>query len=77
MAKGDVETYCENGRWSNHRVGIDNPFAAATGSREAMIEHGQRDAALYGVAHLIRDEDGTVTVSTPVREPAHRLPLTV
>jgi hypothetical protein len=78
MAKGDVETYCENGRWSNRRTGIDDPFAASVfGSRDEMIEQGRRDACLYGVSHLIREEDGTVTVNTPARHLGHRMPLSV
>jgi hypothetical protein len=78
MVKGDVETYCENGRWSNRRTGIDDPFAApASGSRNEMIEQGRRDASLYGVSHLIRDEDGTVTVDTPAQQSGHHIPLSV
>jgi hypothetical protein len=78
MAKGDVETYCENGLWSNRRIGIDDPFAAPTfGSREEMIEHGRRDASLFRVSHVIRHEDGTVTVDTPGTGPSHPVPLSV
>jgi hypothetical protein len=78
MAKGDVETYCENGRWSNRRTGIDDPFAATVfGSKDEMIEQGRRDASLYGVSHLIRHEDSTTTVNTPARLPGHRMPLSV
>jgi hypothetical protein len=78
MAKGDVETYCENGRWRTRRIGIADPFAApAFGSRDDMFEKGRRDAALYGVAHLIRHEDGTLIVDTPATRPGHRMPLSV
>ena len=78
MAKGDVETYCENGRWSNRRTGISEPFAAPVyGSKDEMIEQGRRDASLYGVSHLICHEDGSVTIDTPAREPGHRMPLSV
>jgi hypothetical protein len=78
MAKGDVETYCENGRWSTRRIGITDPFAApAAGTGDQTIEKGRRDAALYGVAHLIRHEDGTLIVDTPATRPGHRMSLSV
>jgi hypothetical protein len=78
MAKGDVETYCENGHWSTRRTGIADPFTTPVfGTRDEMIEKGRCDAALYGVTHLIREQDGTLTIDTPAREPAHRMPLSV
>ncbi|WP_336714839.1 DUF2188 domain-containing protein [Arthrobacter sp. USHLN218] len=78
MAKGDVETYCENGRWSNRRLGIDNPFAAPTfGSRDEMIEQGRHNASLFGVNHIIRHEDGTVTVGAQRQGTGHPIPLSV
>jgi hypothetical protein len=78
MAKGDVETFCENERWGNRRIGIDNPFAAPIfGSRDEMVEQGRRDASVFGVNHLIRHEDGTVTVDTPGNGPGHPVPLSV
>ncbi len=78
MAKGDIETYCEDGRWGNRRIGTIDPFAvAASDSREAMIEQGRKDADLYGVAHLIRHADGTVTVDAPARGPGHSMPASL
>ena len=78
MAKGDVETYWENGRWSTRRIGIADPFIeSGSSSREEMIEKGRRDAVLYGVAHLIRQKDGSVAIDIPAQESSHRLPFSV
>ena len=59
MAKGDVETYYEDGQWKNRRQGSSRAFGV--GETKAPVQASGRDAAIKdGVEHVIKKQDGTI-----------------
>jgi hypothetical protein len=59
MAKGDIETYHEDGRWKNRPQGNDRASSTSTTKAEAQAE-GRRMAMDRGVEHVIKNMDGTI-----------------
>jgi hypothetical protein len=59
MAKGDVETYYEDGQWKNRPEG--NQRASNTHGTKAEAQKVGRDMAKErGVEHVIKRQDGTI-----------------
>ena len=59
MAKGDIETYHEDGQWKNRPQG--NQRASNTHSTKAEAQAAGRDMAINrGVEHVIKKMDGTI-----------------
>jgi hypothetical protein len=59
MAKGDIETYHENGQWKNRREGSTRLLPV--GDTKAPVQAEGRDAAVRdGVEHVIKKKDGTI-----------------
>ncbi|MDR6596907.1 MULTISPECIES: DUF2188 domain-containing protein [Saccharothrix] len=59
VAKGDVETYYEDGRWKNKIEGGERASSTADTKAEAQAE-GRRMAQERGVEHVIKKQDGTI-----------------
>lgn len=60
MAKGDIETYHENGTWQSKREAAgDTPFGQA-GTKEEAVHLGRDAARQDKVEHIIRNLDGTI-----------------
>lgn len=60
MAKGDIETYYEDGRWKNRPQG--NTRASNTHDRKADAEAVGRGMAMdRGVEHLVKNKDGQIS----------------
>jgi hypothetical protein len=59
MAKGDIETYHEDGRWKNRREGSSRAFVV--GDTKAPVQAAGREAAVRDrVEHVIKKQDGTI-----------------
>ena len=59
MAKGDVETYYEDGQWKNRRHG--NQRASSTHDNKAEAQARGRETAIKrGVEHFIKKMDGSI-----------------
>ncbi|MFS3127475.1 DUF2188 domain-containing protein [Nocardioides sp. Bht2] len=59
MAKGDIETYYEDGQWKNRPQGNDR--ASNTHSTKAEAQATGRGMAIdRGVEHVIKKQDGTI-----------------
>jgi Uncharacterized protein conserved in bacteria (DUF2188) len=59
MAKGDIETYYEDGQWKNRPQG--NTRASSTHDTKAEAQAaGRRMAIDRGVEHVIKRQDGTI-----------------
>lgn len=59
MAKGDVETYYEGGRWKNRVQG--NERASNTADTKAEAQAKGRDMAQdRGVEHMVKRQNGTI-----------------
>lgn len=59
MAKGDIETYYEDGTWKNRPQG--NERASNTAGTKAEAQAKGRDMAKdRGVEHVIKKQDGTI-----------------
>ena len=59
MAKGDVDTYYEDGQWKNRVEG--NSRASNVHERKADARAAGRDMAIdRGVEHVIKKMDGTI-----------------
>lgn len=59
MAKGDIETYYEDGKWKNRPQGNDR--ASNTHGTKAQAQSKGRDMAMErSVEHLIKKKDGTI-----------------
>lgn len=59
MAKGDIETYYEDGKWKNRPQGNDR--ASNTADRKAdAVATGRKMANERGVEHVIKNMDGTI-----------------
>lgn len=59
MAKGDIETYYEDGSWKNRRQGSSRAFEV--GNRKAELQASGRKAAIRdGVEHFVKKKDGTI-----------------
>ncbi len=59
MAKGDIETYYEDGVWKNRAEG--NSRASNTSDTKAESEAKGRDMAIArGVEHLVKKKNGEI-----------------
>lgn len=59
MAKGDIETYFENGKWKNRPQG--NNRATSAHDTKAEAQPAGRDMARdRGVEHVVKKKDGTI-----------------
>ncbi|MEV0425145.1 DUF2188 domain-containing protein [Micromonospora sp. NPDC050495] len=59
VAKGDVETYYEDGQWKNRPEG--NQRASTTHDTKAEAQTaGRQVAAQRDVEHVIKKKDGTI-----------------
>lgn len=59
MAKGDIETYYEDGQWKNKVEGGQR--ASNVGDRKSDVQSEGRDMARErGVEHVIRNKDGEI-----------------
>jgi hypothetical protein len=59
MAKGDIETYYEDGQWKNRPQG--NSRASNIHDRKSDAQSVGRDMAIdRGVEHVIKKMDGTI-----------------
>lgn len=59
MAKGDIETYFEDGVWKNKAQG--NQKASNTAETKAAAQAKGREMAIdRGVEHFIKKQDGTI-----------------
>lgn len=69
MAKGDIETYHEDGQWKNRAQG--NTRASNTFDRKADAQAAGRAMAKdRGVEHVIKRQNGTI--HPPSRDPRKR-----
>ncbi len=59
MAKGDIETYYEDGQWKNRPQGNDRASNTAETKAEAQAK-GREMAIDRGVEHIIKNQDGTI-----------------
>lgn len=59
MAKGDIETYYEDGQWKNRPQGNERASNTAETKAEAQAK-GREMAKDRGVEHLIKKQDGTI-----------------
>ncbi|GHE83418.1 hypothetical protein GCM10017786_13150 [Amycolatopsis deserti] len=59
MAKGDVETYYEDGQWKNKIQGNQRASNTANTKAEAQAE-GRRMAVERAVEHVVKRQDGTI-----------------
>lgn len=59
MAKGDIETYYEDGQWKNRPQG--NERASNTHGTKADAQEAGREMAIdRGVEHVVKKKDGTI-----------------
>lgn len=59
MAKGDIETYYENGEWKNRPQGNDR--ASNVHERKAEAQAAGREMAKdRHVEHVVKNKDGTI-----------------
>ncbi|WP_229403204.1 DUF2188 domain-containing protein [Micromonospora okii] len=59
MAKGDVDTYHEDGQWKNRPEG--NQQASSThATKDEAQDRGREMAQDRGVEHVIKKQDGTI-----------------
>jgi len=59
MAKGDVETYHEDGQWKNRPEG--NERASSThDTKTDAVAAGRKMATDRGVEHIIKKQDGSI-----------------
>ncbi|MGV0792406.1 DUF2188 domain-containing protein [Mycolicibacterium sp. XJ1819] len=59
MAKGDVNTYFENGAWKS-KVEGSSRAAHVGGTKVEQVAVGRRMAQARRAEHTIRNQDGTV-----------------
>jgi hypothetical protein len=59
MAKGDIETYHEDGQWKNRREGSSRAFSVGDTKAEAQAD-GRAAATKDGVEHVIKNMDGKI-----------------
>ncbi len=76
MAKGDIETYFENGQWKNQPQG--NTRASSTHDTKAETQAAGHQMAIdRDVEHVIKRQDGTIQAKNTYprsREIAQRPP---
>ena len=60
MAKGDIETYYEDGQWKNRRQGSSRAFEAGKGTKAEREASGREAAKRDGVEHIVKKQDGTI-----------------
>lgn len=59
MAKGDIETYYEDGQWKNRPQGNERASNTAETKAEAQAK-GREMAIERNVEHIIKKQDGTI-----------------
>ena len=59
MAKGDIETYYDDGVWKNRAEGNQRASNTATTKAEAQAA-GREMAINRGVEHVIKNKDGEI-----------------
>jgi hypothetical protein len=59
MPDGDVETFYEDGQWHNKVEGTAQVISSDDTLDEA-VDLGRDMARVLNVAHVVKDEDGTV-----------------
>ncbi|WGW11857.1 DUF2188 domain-containing protein [Saxibacter everestensis] len=59
MAKGDIDTYQEDGDWKSKRQGSSRAFAVG-GTKAEQQAVGREAAKRDGVEHTIKKTDGTI-----------------
>ncbi|MDP2288682.1 MAG: DUF2188 domain-containing protein [Actinomycetota bacterium] len=59
MAKGDIETYHEDGQWKNRPQGNERASNTAQTKADAQAR-GREMAQERGVEHVIKKMDGTI-----------------
>lgn len=59
MAKGDIETYFEDGQWKNRPQGNDRASSVHDTKSDAQVT-GRGMARDRGVEHVIKKRDGTI-----------------
>lgn len=59
MAKGDIETYFEDGQWKNRPQGNERASNTAETKADAQAE-GRRMAIDREVEHIVKNMDGTI-----------------
>lgn len=59
MAKGDIETYYEDGQWKNRPQGNSRASNVADTKREAQAS-GRDMAITRDVEHVIKNRDGKI-----------------
>ncbi|KAB1909245.1 DUF2188 domain-containing protein [Micromonospora sp. AMSO31t] len=59
MAKGDIDTYHEDGQWKNRPEGNQRASTVHDTKSEAEAA-GRETAAERGVEHVIKKQDGTI-----------------
>ena len=59
MAKGDIETYYEDGVWKNKREGTGRAFSTS-GTKDEAVAEGREAAKQDEVEHVIKNQDGQI-----------------
>jgi Uncharacterized protein conserved in bacteria (DUF2188) len=59
MAKGDIETYYDNGEWKSKREGSSRAFDVG-GTKAEQQATGAAAARKDKVEHVIKKQDGTI-----------------
>ncbi|TSD62815.1 DUF2188 domain-containing protein [Aeromicrobium piscarium] len=59
MAKGDIDTYYEDGTWKSRRQGSSRAFSAG-GTKAEQQANGRAAAKRDEVEHFIKKKDGTI-----------------
>lgn len=59
MAKGDIETYYDDGQWKNRAQGNERASNVHESKREAQAA-GREMAIERGVEHLVKGKDGAI-----------------
>jgi Uncharacterized protein conserved in bacteria (DUF2188) len=60
MAKGDVETYHEDGKWAN-RIEGESSSMSTHDTKEAAVAAGRSLAEDRRAEHIIKNLDGTIS----------------
>lgn len=60
MARGDIETYYEDGSWKNKREGAARAFGAGYSTKHEAEAAGREAAQADRVEHVIKNQDGQI-----------------
>lgn len=63
VAQGDVETLAAEGSWHNVIAGTDQ-VSEAFDTQEEAVEEGRAMARDLGVAHIVKNVDGSISDSS-------------